>query len=48
MDDLKAGAAGDAEPEGPLRLGIGMLHAFAEGDFAALMHDLRSRFPACR
>ena len=45
VDDLKAGAAGDAEPEGPLRLGIGVLHAFAEGDFAALMHDLRSRFP---
>lgn len=45
VEELKSGAAPDAEPAGTLRLGIGILHAYAEGEFAALMRDLRGRFP---
>jgi DNA-binding transcriptional LysR family regulator len=45
VQDLKAGTGEAAEPEGPLRLGVGVLHAFAEADFAALMRGLRQRYP---
>jgi DNA-binding transcriptional LysR family regulator len=45
MEDLKTSAGNGAEPEGTLRLGVGVLHAFAEADFAALMRDLCQRYP---